>query len=407
MISFAIKLVCLPLLVPYNIISSLYYFISPISPVSGETKTEPALSFSFLKNAWYIITGDLTAQQSARHASVFKLNQSTYNKFLLLGTALLTSVILFSLGIYASVYLYSAFTQSFSAGAMSAFTSIFYKYMGLSILLGFVRASNKFLRKYTQNLITRNLRYQWVTILGKVHAQALTEESQKNIAQLIEEETEEATSHSVIMFSQIIYMTCDMCFFFIYLYFHVPNLVLLAIGTATVAWLLLDTPGKKQEHYQKLDKIYRTELRKEIDETLQATPLIRGTNGFAFEEKQLKKKIDRVSNNYISKIAWESLYSLINRLIKYLSIPAAFCLIAPAYATGLVSFGVVMSSLRCYKDFLSAATLIISNRKMVNKLSVSVKRLYRTYEDTLKQKSYEQQQLKKNYRLTTDNGIML
>ncbi len=361
-------------------------------------KNSTSLDRTFLHDAWYILSGKLNGTEKNTHPSIFEFSSENRQKTYLRLFIVLTSCVLFTVLMYLNIYLYKNFTDAFNSSSPGIFNQILMHYVGLTVVLVSLRAITKFVRKSTQNFLTLNIRKQWLQLYTSVNLDAIKTQDKQQMPQIIEEEVDETVSYTIITLTQALYMSSDLLFFFVFLYQQSPQLLFLAIGSCATIWALTYLPGAKQFDLQTKDRKLRTNSRQQLTDYMNRSPMIKGVNASNYEKQELNDTVETISTNYFRKITWESIYSFITRMIKYLSIPAAFFLIAPSYSTGTITFGVVMSSMRIFKDFLSSITLMISNRKMLNKFRTGVNRLHETSESIYKQRSYERESLSQYFK---------
>ena len=202
----------------------------------------------------------------------------------------------------------------------------------------------------------------------------------KESAATVEDE-DDNVSHMVISMTQCLYMCFDAIFYFFFLKANAPYLIPLAIVTTIVCFVVTYLPGEKQRSYQNEDSLKRRRYQTAILDIQANISLHKNRNAIGREAALLREHARGIRKNYHIKLIWETIYSFLMRLIKYLSIPLAFVMVAPSFAAKTITFGVVMTSLRVFKDFLSSISLIVDNRKMFNKFSTGTGRCRRVMKD--------------------------
>ncbi len=336
----------------------------------------------FIHDIYYVITGKTNPSSTEKPDPSLSSIKCKRTAGWLIAAVLISSAI-FSLLMYANIYFYKTFSDAFfnSTVNLSNFYQSTLQFAGLTTVLVAIRAITKLLRKYTQSLLTSHIRQQWTNNLTESDINGLKPKTQKESAATVEDDVDDNVSHMVISMTQCLYMCFDAIFYFFFLKTNAPYLIPLAIVTTIVCFVVTYLPGEKQRSYQDEDSIKRRRFQTAIRDFQANIPLHKNRNAIGREADLLREHATGIRKNYHIKLIWETIYSFLMRLIKYLSIPLAFVMVAPSFAAKSITFGVVMTSLRVFKDFLSSISLIVDNRKMFNKFSTGTGRCRRVMKD--------------------------
>ena len=395
--SFIFWLVTSPITLPFKVISQLFNAI--LSALSKMT---------IIKNCRYILTGHCDSDQEHTHPSVKGAQQSSREIYWAIAKIIVTGL-MYSALMYTNVFMYRTFLDAFGSSNSLLFNETLIQYTVLTILLVAVRAISKYMRKSTQSHMTFAIREQWFDLITSVNLNAFAKrniqapgptkgkDQKTSLSQLIQEEVDDTASYAIVTITQLLYMICDAAFYSYFLMSMAPKLMILALITTAICTLAISIPGRK---LLELEKEYRT-----CETTLREAIGVYNQNDLTYNRIGIsaKKDINASTLNafevYQKKLFWETIYSGINRLISFLSIPAALVLIAPGFSTGAMTFGVVMASLRCYKDFFNSIMHLNNNQKMFNKFESGVTRLQVTAKALYDQKSLEER-VRSKYEVT-------
>ncbi|MDA9832178.1 hypothetical protein N9C31_00925 [Gammaproteobacteria bacterium] len=385
--SFIFWLVTSPITLPFKVISQLFNAI--LSALSKIT---------IIKNCRYILTGHCDSDQKHTHPSVKGAQQSSREIYWAIAKIIVTGL-MYSALMYTNVFMYRTFLDAFGSSNSLLFNETLIQYTVLTILLVAVRAISKYMRKSTQSHMTFAIREQWSDLITSVNLNAIAKkiiqapgpakgkDQKTSLSQLIQEEVDDTASYAIVTITQLLYMICDAAFYSYFLMSMAPNLMILALITTAICTLAISIPGRKLLELEKEYRTCETKLRDAIG--------VYNQNDLTYYRIGIsaKKDINESTRNafdvYQKKLFWETIYSGINRLISFLSIPAALVLIAPGFSTGAMTFGVVMASLRCYKDFFNSIMHLNNNQKMFNKFETGVTRLQVTAKVLYEQKIHE------------------
>lgn len=359
----------------------------------------------FIHDIYYVFTGKTTPSSTEKPDPSLSSIKCKRTVSWLIAAVLISSAI-FSLLMYANIYFYKTFSDAFfnSTVNLSNFYQSTLQFAGLTTVLVAIRAITKLLRKYTQSLLTSHIRQQFTNNLTETDINGLTPKTKKEAAATIEEDLNVNVSHMVISMTQCLYMCFDAIFYFFFLKANAPYLIPLAIVTTIVCFTVTYFPGEKQRGYQNEDSIKRRLYQTSILEYQKNYALYKNRNGIGREADLLREYATDIRENYHIKLIWETIYSFLMRLIKYLSIPLAFVMVAPSFAAKSITFGVVMTSLRVFKDFLSSISLIVDNRKMFNKFSTGTSRCRRVNKDIRQAKDELENKRAATFRTGTGPG---
>ena len=361
---------------------------------------------SFIKNCQYVLFGTIgNHQKEAPQPSIASAEdkiQIHRSIWLIIITCLIFSALM-----YTNIFIYKNFLDAFGSGNKALFDRTLVQYAIVTILLSSIRALAKYLRKTTQSQITKNIRDQWFKLVSQVNLDAFLkrekwhkisqkkqpddkeEKKTQDISQLIQEEVDDVVSYSIVTITQLIYMTLDALFFAYFLLQLTPGLFWLALITTAISSYVLIIPGRKQLETQGKYRKIETKVRSELAKFKDNQTSYKNVNIQDSQKEKIKKLFNEAYEIYNEKMKWESIYSWSSRTISYLSIPAALMIIAPGFSSGIITFGVVMSGLRCFKDFLNSIMLINDNQKMFNKFETGVNRLTEVASELNKQKQLE------------------
>ncbi|MBM4211176.1 MAG: hypothetical protein FJ186_01380 [Gammaproteobacteria bacterium] len=368
---------------------------------------------SFIKNCQYVLFGTIgNHQKEAPQPSIASAEdkiQIHRSIWLIIITCLIFSALM-----YTNIFIYKNFLDAFGSGNKALFDRTLVQYAIVTILLSSIRALAKYLRKTTQSQITKNIRDQWFKLVSQVNLDAFLkrekwqkisqkkqpddkeEKKTQDISQLIQEEVDDVVSYSIVTITQLIYMTLDALFFAYFLLQLTPGLFWLALITTAISSYVLIIPGRKQLETQGKYRKIETKLRSELAKFKDNQTSYKNANIQDSQIEEISKLMNEAYKIYNEKMKWESIYSWSSRTISYLAIPAALMIIAPGFSSGIITFGVVMSGLRCFKDFLNSIMLINDNQKMFNKFETGVNRLTEVASELNKQKQLEED-AKSNY----------
>jgi len=368
---------------------------------------------SFIKNCQYVLFGTIgNHQKEAPQPSIASAEdkiQIHRSIWLIIITCLIFSALM-----YTNIFIYKNFLDAFGSGNKALFDRTLVQYAIVTILLSSIRALAKYLRKTTQSQITKNIRDQWFKLVSQVNLDAFLkrekwqkisqkkqpddkeEKKTQDISQLIQEEVDDVVSYSIVTITQLIYMTLDALFFAYFLLQLTPGLFWLALITTAISSYVLIIPGRKQLETQGKYRKIETKLRSELAKFKDNQTSYKNANIQDSQIEEISKLVNEAYEIYNEKMKWESIYSWSSRTISYLAIPAALMIIAPGFSSGIITFGVVMSGLRCFKDFLNSIMLINDNQKMFNKFETGVNRLTEVASELNKQKQLEED-AKSNY----------
>jgi ABC-type uncharacterized transport system fused permease/ATPase subunit len=414
-----IWLVTTPIILPLKI---TLFIIQPILNALAK--------FSIIKNCLYILNGH-SDEDNIIHPSVKGAKKDSKSIYWDLAK-IIASGLVFSALMYTNIFIYKNFLDAFGSGNSFLFQQTLIQYAILTLSLVTIRAISKYIRKTTQSVMTQKIRAQWVNLISSVNLEAFSkrqawletpqiekdkrsldededeeEEPKSNdLGQIIQDEVDDTASYAVVTMTQLLYMTCDAIFFSYFLLGLAPNLMILALATTAICTVILYYPGNKQLKLQKRHRNLESKYRKELKIFEKNKAIYKQSRILDQEQEKIQKLTDKVNTVYQQKVWWETIYSGINRLISYLSIPAALVLIAPGFSSGAVTFGVVMASLRCFKDFLNSVTLINDNRKMFNKFDTGVKRLQFTAKELYAQKKLEDE-ARARYEIDASEGKII
>ncbi len=361
---------------------------------------------SFIKNCQYVLFGTIgNHQKEAPQPSIASAEdkiQIHRSIWLIIITCLIFSALM-----YTNIFIYKNFLDAFGSGNKALFDRTLVQYAIVTILLSSIRALAKYLRKTTQSQITKNIRDQWFKLVSQVNLDAFLkrekwhkisqkkqpddkeEKKTQDISQLIQEEVDDVVSYSIVTITQLIYMTLDALFFAYFLLQLTPGLFWLALITTAISSYVLIIPGRKQLETQGKYRKIETKVRSELAKFKDNQTSYKNVNIQDSQKEKIRKLFKEAYEIYNEKMKWESIYSWSSRTISYLSIPAALMIIAPGFSSGIITFGVVMSGLRCFKDFLNSIMLINDNQKMFNKFETGVNRLTEVASELNKQKQLE------------------
>ena len=373
--------------------------------------------FSIIKNCLYVLNGHYDKDDKI-HPSVRGAGKDRFSIYKDIAK-IIASGLVFSALMYTNIFIYKNFLDAFGSGDGLLFQKTLMQYAILTVSLVTVRALSKYIRKLTQSVMTQKIRAQWIDLISSVNLDAFSkrkewlnppqdkksnkkadkdpeEPKSYDLSQLIQEEVDDTVSYAIVTMTQLLYMVCDAAFFSYFLLGLAPNLMVLALATTFICSIILYYPGMRQLDLQQDYRSQESKLRTEISRFNANKEKYQQAGILATQKKKLDELKDEVNSTYQKKVQWETIYSWINRLISYLSIPAALVLIAPGFSSGAMTFGVVMASLRCFKDFLNSVTLLNDNRKMFNKFETGVSRLQFTATQLHAQKKLEQEAKKRH-----------